>query len=106
MPCHEIEDALRFRIFLAQHGLDDLRRLRFGETALAQKALAVLVATGDRSRATLIPATNGTGEDLAKLASALDQRLAGLKFELGSGVSLCRESFLTRGNMNQIHATT
>jgi hypothetical protein len=44
---HEIEDALRFRIFLAQHGLDDLRRLRFGETALAQKALAVLVATGD-----------------------------------------------------------
>src|SRR5713226_10787753 len=44
---HEIEDALRFRTLLAQHGLDDLRRLRFGETALAQKALAVLVATGD-----------------------------------------------------------
>jgi hypothetical protein len=44
---HEIEDALRFRIFLAQDGLDDLRRLQFGETALAQKALAVLVATGD-----------------------------------------------------------
>ena len=59
-----------------------------------------------RSRATLMPAMNGTGEDLAKLASALNQCLAGLKFELGSGVSLCRESFLTRGNMNQIHATT
>src|SRR5467141_1260133 len=44
---HEIEDALGPPMFFAQHGLDDLRRLRFGETALAQKALAVLVATGD-----------------------------------------------------------
>ena len=44
---HEIEDALGLAMFFAQHGLDDLRRLRFGETALAQKALAVLVATGD-----------------------------------------------------------
>src|SRR6266436_230891 len=34
-------------MFFAQHGLDDLRRLRFGETALTQKALAVLIATGD-----------------------------------------------------------
>src|SRR5713101_6413749 len=44
---HEIEDALGLAMFFAQHGFDDLRRLRFGETALAQKALAVLVATGD-----------------------------------------------------------
>src|SRR5712671_1745296 len=34
-------------MLFAQHGLDDLRRLRLGETALAQKALAVLVAAGD-----------------------------------------------------------
>jgi hypothetical protein len=37
-------------------------------------------------------------------AIILDQRLPGFKFEHGSGVSLCRESVLTRGNMNQIHA--
>jgi predicted AlkP superfamily pyrophosphatase or phosphodiesterase len=34
------------------------------------------------------------------------QRLPGLKFEHGSRVGLCRESVVTRGNMNQIHATT
>src|SRR6267378_6247189 len=44
---HEIENALGPAMFFAQHGLDDLRGLRFGETALAQKALAVLVAAGD-----------------------------------------------------------
>jgi hypothetical protein len=44
---HEIEDALGLAMFFAQHRLDDLRRLRFGETALAQKALAILVATGN-----------------------------------------------------------
>jgi hypothetical protein len=32
--------------------------------------------------------------------------LPGLKFEHGSRVGFCRESILTRGNMNQIHATT
>ena len=68
---HEIENALRFRIFLAQHGLDDLRRLRFGETVLAQKALAVLVATGDDPLPRrLDPPMNGAGEELAKLVSA------------------------------------
>jgi hypothetical protein len=36
----------------------------------------------------------------------LHQRLPGIKFEHGSRVSLCRESVLNRGNMNQIHATT
>ena len=35
---HEIENALGLAMFFAQHGVDDLRRLRFGETALAQKA--------------------------------------------------------------------
>src|SRR5258705_13418773 len=44
---HEIENALGLAMFFAQHGLDDLRRLRFGESALAQKALAVLDAAGD-----------------------------------------------------------
>src|SRR5258705_4851110 len=44
---HEIENALGPAMFFAQHGLDDLRRLRFGETALAQEALAVFVAAGD-----------------------------------------------------------
>ena len=86
MPCHEIEDALRFRIFLAQHGLDDLRRLRFGETALARRrklSRSLSLRATIRSLTTLIPAMNGTGEDLAKLMSAFDQRLAGLKFELG-----------------------
>src|SRR6266699_7222808 len=47
MPCTKSKDALGLAMFFAQHGLDDLRRLRFGETALAQEALSVLVAAGD-----------------------------------------------------------
>jgi hypothetical protein len=43
---------------------------------------------------------------LSRAFFLLDQRLADLKFEHGSRVSLCRESVLIRGNMNQIHATT
>jgi hypothetical protein len=43
---------------------------------------------------------------LSRTFFLLDHRLPGLKFEHGPRVSLCRESVLTRGNMNQIHATT
>ena len=44
---HEVEDALGLAAFLSQDGLDDLRRLGFGEAALAQEVAAVLVGAGD-----------------------------------------------------------
>ena len=46
-PLDEIKHALRRTAFLLQDGLDDLRRLGFGETALPQEAVAVFVVTGD-----------------------------------------------------------
>lgn len=44
---HEIEDAFGQAAFLLQNCLDDLACFALGETALAQEAFAVFVATGD-----------------------------------------------------------
>jgi hypothetical protein len=46
-PLHEIKDAFRLVIFLAQNRFDDLRRLGFGKAALAQERFAVVVRAGD-----------------------------------------------------------
>ena len=100
MPCGFVSSSLNTVSMI--FAVSDLEKPRLRRKLSRSSSLRATI----RSHAALIPAMNGAGEELAKLASALDQCLAGLKFELGSGVSLCRESFLTRGNMNQIHATT
>jgi len=46
-PLHEIKDALGLAPLFVQHRFDDLRGFRFREAALAQEAIAVLVAAGD-----------------------------------------------------------
>ena len=47
IPCTKSNTDSRRPAFLVQHGGDDLLRLRSGETALAQEALAIFVASGD-----------------------------------------------------------
>ena len=46
-PLHEVKHAFRRATFLVQHCFDDFHCLGLGEPALAQEAIAVLVATGD-----------------------------------------------------------
>jgi hypothetical protein len=54
-----------------QHGLDDFHRLGFGEPAFVQEGLAILpVRATIRSRAALMPAMNGAGDESAKLVRA------------------------------------
>jgi hypothetical protein len=68
---HEIKDAFRLAILFAQNGLDDLRCLRLGKPTFAQEVFPVIVRTGnDPLPWALMPATNGAGEELAKLVSA------------------------------------
>lgn len=47
---HEIKDAFRLAIFLAQNGFDDLRCLGLGKPAPAEEGLPVLVRTSNDPR--------------------------------------------------------
>lgn len=51
---HEIIEAFRRVAFFDQHGGDDLRGLRLGETAFPQEVLAVIVLAGDDPLAGLL----------------------------------------------------
>jgi hypothetical protein len=44
---HEIKDAFRLTVFLAQDGFDDFRCLGFGKAAFAQEGVPVIVGTGN-----------------------------------------------------------
>src|SRR5690349_7275263 len=46
-PLHEIEQRFRRPAFLAQHRVDDPRRIRTAEAAILQKACPLLVAARD-----------------------------------------------------------
>ena len=68
---HEIKDAFRLTVFLAQDGFDDFRCLGFGKAALAQEGVPVIVGTGnDPFPGGLDAGYYGPGEQLAKLVSA------------------------------------
>jgi len=67
-PLHEIKDAFRLAIFLAQDGSMIFAVSGFGKAALAQESFPVIAVRATiRSRAALIPRRMAAGEGLAKL---------------------------------------
>jgi hypothetical protein len=56
---HEVKDAFRLAVFLAEDGFNDLRCFGLGETILAQKTLAILIRAGDD----LLPCSLDAGKE-------------------------------------------
>ena len=82
-PLDEVEDGLRLASFLGEHRLDDLRRLRLAEAALAQKCGPVLVCARDDALTGLGDAVD---EGLRRRVSESCQRRRGLVREARGGV--------------------
>jgi hypothetical protein len=68
-PLHKIEQVLRRTAFLVQDGLNDFRRLNLEKPRLRENpSRSSSLRATIRSRAALMPAMNGAGDESAKRA--------------------------------------